>query len=45
MNTFPSLSTNRLSLRLIQESDIPSLVKYCNNKKIGDQIINIKILL
>ncbi len=41
MNTFPTLSTNRLNLRLIQESDIPSLVKYCNNKKIGDQIINI----
>lgn len=41
MNTFPTLFTNRLHLRVIQESDIPSLVKYCNNKKIGDQIINI----
>ncbi|HFA47995.1 MAG TPA: N-acetyltransferase [Bacteroidetes bacterium] len=41
MNIFPILHTNRLKLRKIQIEDIPSLVKYANNKKISDNIINI----
>ncbi len=41
MNTFPELTTTRLKLRRIQISDIPSLVKYANNKNISDQIFNI----
>lgn len=41
MDQFPELTTNRLRLRKIRPSDIPSLLKYCNNKNISDQIINI----
>ena len=38
---FPLLKTERLKLRKLLIDDIPSLVKYANNKKISDQIINI----
>jgi len=41
MKAFPELLTSRLILRKIQPGDMPSLLKYCNNKKIADQIINI----
>lgn len=41
MNGFPELITTNLKLRKVSTSDIPSLVKYCNNKSISDQIINI----
>jgi len=41
MNIFPQLYTDRLLLRKIQVEDIPSLVKYADNKKISDHIINI----
>ncbi len=41
MNAFPELTTNKLTLRKIRSSDISSLLKYCNNKNISDQIINI----
>ncbi|MEO0639530.1 MAG: GNAT family protein [Bacteroidota bacterium] len=40
MNAFPSLETPRLRLRRMQTSDIPSLLKYVNNIKITDQILN-----
>jgi ribosomal-protein-alanine N-acetyltransferase len=41
MDAFPELITNNLKLRKIRPSDISSLLKYCNNKNISDQIINI----
>ncbi len=41
MERFPELPTTRLKLRQIQADDIPSLIKYVNNKKIADQILNI----
>ncbi|MDP2388502.1 MAG: GNAT family protein [Bacteroidota bacterium] len=41
MKTFPELNTSRLKLRKIQLTDVPSLIKYANNKKISDQIFNI----
>jgi len=41
MEVFPELNTKRLKLRKIQIEDIPSLVKYANNKKISDNIVNI----
>lgn len=41
MEEFPELITNRLRLRKVQLNDIPSLLKYANNKKISDQIFNI----
>ncbi|MFI5151670.1 MAG: GNAT family N-acetyltransferase [Bacteroidia bacterium] len=41
METFPELHTSRLILRKIQAEDIPSLLKYCNDKIISDQIKNI----
>jgi ribosomal-protein-alanine N-acetyltransferase len=41
MDVFPELITSRLKLRKIRPSDIASLLKYCNNKNISDQIINI----
>lgn len=41
MLVFPRLYTDRLILRQIQGEDIPSLIKYANNKKIADQIVNI----
>jgi ribosomal-protein-alanine N-acetyltransferase len=41
MDAFPELATNRLKLRKIRPADISSLLNYCNNKKISDQIINI----
>ena len=41
MKNFPEINTDRLLLRKIRYKDISSLIKYCNNKKISDQIINI----
>ncbi len=41
MKVFPQLITKRLKLRRIQLGDVPSLLKYANNKKISDQILNI----
>lgn len=40
MDIFPELHTNRLKLRRIQIEDAPSLIKYANNKKISDRILN-----
>ena len=42
MKVFPELNTNKLKLRKIQIEDISSLVKYANNKKIADHIVNIR---
>lgn len=41
MNDFPQLYTQRLKLRKLQVEDIPSLIKYANNKKVSDYILNI----
>jgi ribosomal-protein-alanine N-acetyltransferase len=41
MESFPTLITGNLKLRKIQLSDVPSLVKYANNKKISVQVFNI----
>lgn len=41
INTFPILHTGRLLLRKIDVDDVPSLVKYANNKKISDFVLNI----
>lgn len=41
MKKFPELTTTRLTLRKIRLADLPSLIKYVNNKKISDNIINI----
>lgn len=41
MNEFPELFTTRLRLRKVGLSDVPSLISYCHNKKISDQILNI----
>jgi ribosomal-protein-alanine N-acetyltransferase len=41
MDAFPELHTPRLHLRRIRPEDVPALVKYANNKKIADNIVNI----
>lgn len=41
MDLFPVLYTNRLVLRKITSEDIPSLLKYGNNKKIAANVLNI----
>lgn len=41
LNEFPKLTSNRLILRKLLVSDIPSLIRNVNNPKISDQIINI----
>ncbi|MEO0042954.1 MAG: hypothetical protein RL329_2402 [Bacteroidota bacterium] len=41
MQVFPTLTTDRLTLRQTRIDDIASLLKYCNNKNISDQIFNI----
>src|SRR5215203_5117272 len=41
MDVFPELNTKRLTLRQISIEDVPSLLKYANNKKISDNILNI----
>ena len=38
---FPQLFTDRLHLRKIHIDDIPLLVKYANNRKVSDHILNI----
>ena len=39
--SFPTLYTPRLILRKIEVEDLSALVKYANNKKISDHIVNI----
>lgn len=41
LEIFPELITETLRLRKVKISDVPSLLKYCHNKKISEQIINI----
>ncbi|NET34779.1 MAG: GNAT family N-acetyltransferase [Cyanothece sp. SIO1E1] len=41
MDRFPTLYTTRLILRKINIDDIPALLKYANNPKIADRIVNI----
>lgn len=41
MNTFPTLTTERLLLNSFQETDIPSLTLYANNDKISEMTSNI----
>jgi len=41
MEVFPELNTIKLKLRKISIVDIPSLLKYGNNKKIADNVLNI----
>jgi RimJ/RimL family protein N-acetyltransferase len=41
VQNFPILHSNRLELRKVELSDVPSLIQYANNKKIADQIFNI----
>jgi RimJ/RimL family protein N-acetyltransferase len=41
METFPILLTPRLVLRQLRADDIPALIKYANNEKIADKVINI----
>lgn len=41
LQSFPELHTERLHLRRIRLSDFNSLIRYANNEKISDQIINI----
>ena len=41
MDVFPELNTKRLKLRRIRVEDVPALVRYANNKKIADHILNI----
>lgn len=41
METLPRLYTERLILKKIEIDDIPSLVKYANNPKIAERIVNI----
>ena len=41
MTIFPALRTARLTLRRLQVEDVPSLVKYANNRSISDHILNI----
>ena len=40
MELFPELNTQRLKLRIITAQDIPSLVKYGNNEKIANRVLN-----
>ncbi len=41
MHVFPILHSSRLKLRKIDIDDVPLLVKYADNRKISDRIINI----
>ena len=41
MEAFPELITKRLRLRRIQLDDVSSLIRYADNKKISDQVLNI----
>jgi RimJ/RimL family protein N-acetyltransferase len=41
MKVFPELNTNRLKLRKVEPDDISSILKYANNKKISDNILNV----
>ena len=37
----PALITDRLQLRRLEENDLPALVRYANNRKIADRVLNI----
>ena len=41
MSEFPQLFTQKLILRKIQIEDVPALVKYANNKKISENVLNL----
>lgn len=41
MDVFPQLHTARLHLRKLDADDVPALVKYANNRKISERILNI----
>jgi len=41
MNSFPELTTTRLKLRKIESGDIPSIIKYANNKHISSNVLNV----
>lgn len=41
MSDFPELTTSRLLLRAMTPADIPALVKYANNRKIADRVLNV----
>lgn len=41
METFPELFTPRLKLRKLTVDDVDALVRYANNKKISDYVLNI----
>jgi RimJ/RimL family protein N-acetyltransferase len=41
MSAFPELYTTRLKLRKLNIEDLPSLVKYANNKNVSKYILNI----
>jgi len=41
MKTFPELKTKRLRLRNVHINDVPSILKYANNKAISDNVLNI----
>lgn len=41
MEVFPTLQTSRLLLRKINVDDIPFLVKYANNRKVTEWVLNI----
>lgn len=41
MLDFLILNTNRLQLRVLEDGDLPALVRYANNRKIADRVLNI----
>ncbi|MEO0873508.1 MAG: GNAT family N-acetyltransferase [Bacteroidota bacterium] len=41
MLDFPILNTSRLQLRVLEEKDLPDLVRYANNRKVADRVLNI----
>ena len=41
MSDFPLLTTKRLRLRVLESGDLPTLVRYANNRKIADRVLNV----
>lgn len=41
MDPFPELLTTRLRLRKLQLEDVPTIVAFCNNRKITDNVIHL----
>ncbi len=41
MSDFPVLNTPRLCLRVLEQEDFPKLVRYANNRKIAERVLNI----